>query len=42
VAGRVPRLGSGVYNLTKHGVVVTRRRRVSINEVLVRPTEEEG
>jgi NADP-dependent 3-hydroxy acid dehydrogenase YdfG len=105
VAGRVPRLGSGVYNLTKHGVgafseslrqevtsrhvrvslvepgavdtelpshnraeiqeqlgkrfggmerleaediaeaivyVVTRPRRVAINEVLIRPTEQEG
>ncbi len=105
VAGRVPRLGSGVYNLTKHGVgafgeslrqevtrrhvrvsiiepgatatelsthirpevleqqlarfqnverleatdiaetigfVTTRPRRVAINEVLMRPTEQEG
>ncbi len=105
VAGRVPRSGSGVYNLTKHGVgafseslrqeitgrhvrvcliepgavetelsshnrpevleglvrrfgkierldaqdiadaigyVVTRPRRVAINEVLIRPTEQEG
>jgi len=105
VAGRVPRLGSGVYNLTKHGVgafseslrqevtkrhvrvslvepgatatelgshvreevrgamlkrfadmerleaddiadtisfIVTRPRRVAINEVLIRPTEQEG
>jgi NADP-dependent 3-hydroxy acid dehydrogenase YdfG len=105
VAGRVPRLGSGVYNLTKHGVgafgeslrqevtkrhvrvclvepgavstelaghnrppvleqlatrfdgmerleatdiadsiayVVTRPRRMAINEVLIRPTEQEG
>jgi NADP-dependent 3-hydroxy acid dehydrogenase YdfG len=105
VAGRVPRLGSGVYNLTKHGVgafseslrqevterhvrvsliepgavetelaghnrpeiqqvmqkrfgsiermqaddiadaiayVVTRPRRVAINEVLIRPTEQQG
>jgi NADP-dependent 3-hydroxy acid dehydrogenase YdfG len=105
VAGRVPRLGSGVYNLTKHGVgafseslrqevterhvrvslvepgavetelaghnrpeiqevmakrfgsiermkaddiadaiayIVTRPRRVAINEVLIRPTEQQG
>ena len=105
VAGRVPRLGSGVYNLTKHGVgafseslrqevtkrhvrvslvepgavatelashvreevrvgmaqrfagmermeaddiaetitfIVTRPRRVAINEVLIRPTEQDG
>ena len=105
VAGRVPRLGSGVYNLTKHGVgafseslrqefatrhlrvslvepgavatelaghnrpevldglrerfsamermeaddiadaiayVVTRPRRVAVNEVLIRPTEQEN
>ena len=105
VAGRVPRLGSGVYNLTKHGVgafseslrqevtkrhvrvslvepgatatelaghnrpevletmaarfadverleaddiaetvtfIVTRPRRVAVNEVLVRPTEQDG
>ena len=105
VAGRVPRLGSGVYNLTKHGVgafseslrqevtkrhvrvslvepgavdtelathlrpevlavmaqrfegmermeaddiaetisfIVTRPRRVAVNEVLIRPTEQEG
>jgi NADP-dependent 3-hydroxy acid dehydrogenase YdfG len=105
VAGRVPRLGSGVYNLTKHGVgafseslrmevtqrhvrvaliepgatstelaghnrpevretmaarfagmerlqaddiaetvtfMVTRPRRMAINEVLVRPTEQDG
>jgi NADP-dependent 3-hydroxy acid dehydrogenase YdfG len=105
VAGRLPRLGSGVYNLTKHGVgafseslrqevthrhvrvslvepgavatelashnreevratmaqrfagverlvaddiadtivfIVTRPRRVAINEILVRPTEQEG
>ncbi|MCU1394444.1 MAG: hypothetical protein JWM34_2872 [Ilumatobacteraceae bacterium] len=105
VAGRVPRSGSGVYNLTKHGVgafseslrqelttrhvrvslvepgavatelashvrdevragmmqrfanmerlesedisdlityIVTRSRRVAINEVLIRPTEQEG
>ena len=105
VAGRVPRLGSGVYNLTKHGVgafseslrqevtkrhvrvslvepgavatelashvrdevratmmqrfadmerleaddiadaisyIVTRPRRVAVNEILIRPTEQEG
>jgi NADP-dependent 3-hydroxy acid dehydrogenase YdfG len=105
VAGRVPRLGSGVYNMTKHGVgalseslrqevtkrhvrvslvepgatstelaghnrpevretmaarfagmermeagdiaetvtfIVTRPRRVAVNEVLVRPTEQDG
>jgi NADP-dependent 3-hydroxy acid dehydrogenase YdfG len=105
VAGRVPRLGSGVYNLTKHGVgafseslrqevtkrhvrvslvepgavatelashvreevragmmqrfagmermeaedisdaityIVTRPRRVAINEILIRPTEQDG
>jgi NADP-dependent 3-hydroxy acid dehydrogenase YdfG len=105
VAGRVPRLGSGVYNLTKHGVgafseslrqevtkrhvrvslvepgavatelashlrpevlavmaqrfegmermeagdiaetiafIVTRPRRVAVNEVLIRPTEQDG
>jgi NADP-dependent 3-hydroxy acid dehydrogenase YdfG len=105
VAGRVPRLGSGVYNLTKHGIgafseslrqevtkrhvrvslvepgavdtelathlrpevlavmaqrfegmermqaddiaetisfIVTRPRRVAVNEVLIRPTEQDG
>ncbi len=76
VAGRVARNGSGVYNLTKHGVgafsealrqevtgryvrislvepgatatelvshnyIITRARHVAINEVLIRPTEQE-
>src|SRR6266702_5415093 len=46
VAGRVARNGSGVYNLTKHGAdaityIVTRPRHVAVNEMLIRPTEQE-
>jgi NADP-dependent 3-hydroxy acid dehydrogenase YdfG len=50
VAGRVARVGSGVYNLTKHGIGAfseslrqeVTQRHVAINELLIRPTEQQA
>jgi len=46
IAGRRANRGSGVYNLTKHGVgafsnTSSPAPRMAINEILVRPTEQE-